>query len=113
MIKYTVEWYGAEDYVSVSHWIWAQNETAAFEKAVEKFKYPSHKWVSIKTKWGLFSSKLENPHYVEPQKAISETVDESHSQQPAGSDGGVEWRESLGAVAKNIRNQVSPPQSSG
>ena len=111
MIKYKVAWYGSEDYASVSHWIWAQNETAAIEQAVEKFKYPSHKWVNVKTR-GLFSSTLENPHYVEPQKALSETVDESHSQQPEVSDGSAEWRESLGAAAKNIRNQVSPPQSS-
>ena len=110
MNKYAVIWTGAK--ASVSHWIWAQNETAAIEQAVEKFKYPSHKWVSVKTKWGLFSSTFENPHYVEPQKALSETVDESHSQQPEVSDGSAEWRESLGAAAKNIRNQVSPPQSS-
>ena len=116
MIKYTVEWCGAEHKPRITHIFEAESEHDAFAKAVEAHKCPTYSYIYVN--WGWFGMKsFDNPHfdpnYVEPQKALSETVDESHSQQPAGSDGDVEWRENLGAAAKNIRNQVSPPQSSG
>jgi len=113
MKEYKVEWY-CVNLPSKTHVIEAATEGDAFSKAVEKYKYHEHPSLYIYIGWRrLLPSKYKNPHYVDPQREISGKVKESHSQQPAGSDGDVEWRESLGAAAKNIRNQVSAPHCSG
>ena len=114
MKEYTVIWIGAAADYSIEHTIEAENNRDAFNKIVAKHTYTSHPKIRVYAGIGLFDTEAyDNPHYVEPQKVVVKKVKESHSQQPTGSGGSAEWHESLGAAAKNIRNQVSPPESSG
>ena len=76
---------------------------------------PNEEHPTVRIDWGggrfkSFTNPNYNPNYIEPKKA---EVEETYSEQPERSGKDSEWLESLGKVAKKIRNQAVPPESSG
>ena len=109
MKEYKVEWrkHGTSQ-SDHTHLIKASSFEDAVIKASAQHMYGECDYLYVECTNSKVMKRFENPH-----ASTEETATQLHSQQPTGSGGSAEWHESLGAVAKNIRNQVSPPQSSG
>jgi hypothetical protein len=93
----------------------AENAEDALRIFTKLFPNEEHPTVRIECRWAIFGAKFftnpnYNPNYIEPKKA---EVEETYSEQPERSGKDSEWLESLGKVAKKIRNQAVPPESSG